>query len=105
VRFLTAFPFRFLNIPEAGKWTFELESDDGSRLLIDDVEVHLSVVFLSSCFSQQLFFSALVFSQQLFFLSSCFSVLKRVFLRLLIMMAYMAWRRNPASKSWLSDSM
>lgn len=29
----------FLNIPEAGKWTFELESDDGSRLLIDDVEV------------------------------------------------------------------
>ena len=30
---------RFLDIPEAGKWTFVLSSDDGSSLLIDGVEV------------------------------------------------------------------
>jgi hypothetical protein len=34
--------FRFINIPKSGKWTFELESDDGSRLLINDVKVHLA---------------------------------------------------------------
>ncbi len=32
--------FRFINIPTSGKWSFELESDDGSRLLIDNANVH-----------------------------------------------------------------
>ncbi len=30
---------RFLDIPEAGKWTFVLSSDDGSTLLLDGVKV------------------------------------------------------------------
>ena len=34
--------FRFINIPKSGKWTFEMESDDGSRLLINDVTVHFT---------------------------------------------------------------
>jgi len=29
----------YIDIPEAGEWTFFLESDDGSSLSIDDVEV------------------------------------------------------------------
>lgn len=29
----------FINIPTPGKWSFELESDDGSRLLIDNAKV------------------------------------------------------------------
>jgi len=29
----------FINIPRSGKWSFELESDDGSRLLIDNAKV------------------------------------------------------------------
>jgi hypothetical protein len=36
---LLSIPIRFINIPNAGRWTFELESDDGSRLLVDDVQV------------------------------------------------------------------
>ena len=39
--------FRFINIPKSGKWTFEMESDDGSRLLINDVKVHLA--YCCSC--------------------------------------------------------
>ena len=36
---LLSIPIRFINIPNAGRWMFELESDDGSRLLVDDVQV------------------------------------------------------------------
>jgi len=35
--------FRFINIPDSGRWTFELESDDGSRLLVDDVQARFTV--------------------------------------------------------------
>ena len=40
----------YIDIPEAGEWTFFLESDDGSSLFIDDVEVaHKCMQLRSPC--------------------------------------------------------
>ena len=41
--FFTLVKFRFISIPKSGKWSFELESDDGSRLLVDDVQARFTV--------------------------------------------------------------